>query len=234
MLLLLRVRVLRVLRRVLRPLLLRLHLLRHPGDHLLLRRLPPPRRRRRPPRRPPRRLRLHPPHLHHRRVRVPHAVQPLLPVGGHRARLQPLAHARRPQQELGHEHQEHQGPGGRVQLRRAAVRARQARRRGGEAPGGEDAGVPPRLRQRQRLRGARERRRRRVQEGERDGGVRGGGGGHRRGQVPGALHQVQARRDVPAQAAARAAGHAGGGVPEGQVQARRRRQELLARRHGCA
>ena len=44
------------------------------------------------------------------------------------------------------------------------------------------------------------------------------------------LHQVQAGRDVPAQASARAARDAGRRVPEGQVQARQARQELLA---GC-
>ena len=47
------------------------------------------------------------------------------------------------------------------------------------------------------------------------------------------LHQLQAGRDVPAQAAARAARDAGRRVPEGQVQARQGREGLLARPRKC-
>jgi hypothetical protein len=221
-----RLLLLRLLRRLLRP-VLPLHLLRHARDHLQHLHLLPRGRRRRPLRRAPRRLRVHPPRGGRRRGRLADQVRPR-DHPGHRVRLQPLPHAHRPQPELGHEHQEHQAAGGRLQLRRPAVRPHRTRRQGGRPPRGQDPGVPPRLRRGRRVRGAGERRRRRVWEGERNGAVPGGGGTRRRGEVQGARHQVQAGRDVPAEAAARAAGDASRRLPEGQMQARQARQELLA------
>ncbi|KAG0542349.1 hypothetical protein BDA96_02G095800 [Sorghum bicolor] len=148
----------------------------------------------------------------------------------------PLPHPGDPQPELGDGAQEHQAAGGAVQVRRPGVRPVPARRQGRQAPRREDPRVPPVPRRHHQGRHARERRRGRVPQGERHGDVPGRGGRRRGGPVHGAIHQVQGRGVVPAQAAARAAAGDGGGrrrVPEGQVQARRAGEELLARSWTC-
>ncbi|KAJ1288761.1 hypothetical protein BS78_02G112900 [Paspalum vaginatum] len=166
-----------------------------------------------------------------RRGRVPHPLRPC-DHAHDGARLQPHAGAGRPQlqEELAHRHQVRRAAAGRVQLRRPAVRARAGRRRGREAERQQGGGVPPLvgLRVRGQGRGAGQRRRGRVQEAERHGGVRGGGGGHRQVPVHAAVDQVQGRGHLPPQAAARDAGDDGRRVPEGRLQDRQiRRQEVL-------
>ncbi|XBH61512.1 hypothetical protein VPH35_115933 [Triticum aestivum] len=176
-------------------------------------------RRRHHHRRHGRRLQLRHPAIHHRRGRLAGQVR----AGDHPddvARVQPLAAARRPQPELGDDHEEHGAAGGGVQVRRAAVRPRAGRRQGRQARPQEDAGVPPRHGPGERLRVAGQRRRRRVQGPEQDRGVRAGGGGHRRGAVHAAAEEEQAGGDLQAQAEARLAGDGRRGVREGEMQAR--------------
>nr|TKW31371.1 hypothetical protein SEVIR_2G101150v2 [Setaria viridis] len=195
--------------------------------------LPRHRGRCRPLRRAPRRVRLRPPRLRLRRRGLADALRAVDDgLAGDVAGLQPHPDPGDPQPELGDEPQEHQAAGGVLQVRRPGFRPVRARREGREAPRREDPGVPPRRGGDEVRRDPRERRRGRVPEGERDGGLPGGGGGRRGGPVHRALHQVQGRGVVPAQAAARAARDGRlrrRRVPEGQVQARAAGEELLDR-----